>query len=106
MLNEALRLVRLFHNQSQTQVADGISLSKSYISEIEGGKKKVSMEVLERYSQHFNIPVSSLMFFAERTAEGGRSEHLRTYVAAKVVKMLDWLATITDGEIAGTGGNK
>ncbi|MEI7837258.1 MAG: helix-turn-helix transcriptional regulator [Planctomycetota bacterium] len=105
MLNEALRLVRLFHNQSQTQVAEGIGFSKSYISEIEAGKKKVSLDVLDRYSQHFKIPASSLMFFAERAAAGTQSETIRVYVAAKVINMLDWLAAITDAGSA-EGGSR
>lgn len=95
MLNQALKLVRVYHNQSLTQLAEGIGLSKSYISEIEGGKKKVSMDVLEKYSSHFRIPTSSLMFFAESTASN-KGEDVRMFVADKVIKMLDWMVTIGD----------
>lgn len=99
MLNQALKLVRVYHNQSLTQLSQGIGLSKSYISEIEGGKKKVSMEVLEKYSSHFRIPTSSLMFFAEKTASG-TGEDVRVFVADKVLKMLDWMSTIGDVQAA------
>ena len=65
MQNDALRLVRVFHDMSQTDLAGKLKISKSYLSEIEKGeKKKVTLELLERYSEVFNIPMSSLMFLS------------------------------------------
>ncbi len=95
MLNEALRLVRVFHDLNKTQVAERVGLSKSYVTELERGDKKVTLEVLQKYAVAFNIPVSSLMFFAEQAGDGSTSEKIRTTVAGKVVKMLDWIATVT-----------
>jgi transcriptional regulator with XRE-family HTH domain len=95
MLNEALRLMRVFHDLNKTQTADRVGLSKSYITELERGDKKVTLEVLQKYADAFNVPVSSLMFFAEQATEGPTSEKVRTAVAGKVVKMLDWIATVT-----------
>ena len=95
MMNEALRLVRVYHDMSLVEVANRVGLSKSYVSEIENGHKKVTMEVLEKYAEAFSIPMSSLMLFAERT-EGKRvSEDIRSYVADKALKMLDWVATLS-----------
>ena len=54
MLNEALRLVRVFHDLNKTQTADRVGLSKSYITELERGDKKVTMEVLEKYADAFS----------------------------------------------------
>ncbi len=98
MLNKALKLVRLFHHRSQTQLSEGIGLSKSYISEIESGRKKVSMDVLDKYASYFNMPTSSLLFFAERTGTDtvSTTDDTRVFVAEKVVKMLDWVVTISD----------
>jgi transcriptional regulator with XRE-family HTH domain len=95
MLNEALRLMRVFHDLNKTQTADRVGLSKSYITELERGDKKVTLEVLQKYADAFNVPLSSLMFFAEQAADGPASEKVRTAVAGKVVKMLDWIATVT-----------
>lgn len=93
MQNDALRLVRVFHDMSQTALADRLGISKSYLSEIEKGeKKKVTLELLERYSEVFKIPVSSLIFFAEQVGDN-RSEKVRSAVAAKVLKMLEWIET-------------
>ncbi|MBT9160597.1 MAG: hypothetical protein DDT26_01884 [Dehalococcoidia bacterium] len=95
MLNEALRLVRVFHDLNKTQTADRVRLSKSYITELERGDKKVTMEVLEKYADGFSIPLSSLMFFAEQAANPSTTEKTRSFVAGKTLKMLDWIAAVT-----------
>jgi transcriptional regulator with XRE-family HTH domain len=100
MLGEALRLIRVFHDLNKSQVAERVGLSKSYVTELERGDKKVTLEVLEKYASAFNIPVSSLMLFAERVAQGGIAESARVRVAGKVLKMLGWLAAITEDEDA------
>ena len=61
MLNNSLVCIRTFHNKSQTELANAMSVSKSYISEIESGKKKVTMNIVEKYSNYFDIPASSIL---------------------------------------------
>jgi len=95
MQHEALRLVRVFHDLSQTALADRLGISKSYLSEIESGKKAVTLELLQKYAEVFNMPASSLLFFSERL-DGSKSEKVRTAVAGKVIKMLDWIASKSD----------
>ena len=65
MLSEALRLIRVFHDMKQGDLANRLGISKSYLSEIEGGKKTPKIELIERYSSEFKIPSSSILFFAE-----------------------------------------
>lgn len=91
MQREALRLVRVFHDMNQTTLAERLQISKSYLSEIESGKKQVTLELLQKYADIFGMPLSSLLFFAEQV-EGGARERLRTSIAGKVIKMLDWMA--------------
>ena len=61
MLNNSLMCIRTFHNKSQTELASALNISKSYISEIESGKKKVTLNIIEKYSEYFDIPVSSII---------------------------------------------
>lgn len=96
MLNKALRLVRVYHDLSQADAAERLGLSKSYVSEIEKGDKNVSMATLQKYSDAFDIPMSSLLLFAEKVDGAGNAENVRAFVAEKAVKMLDWVATISD----------
>ena len=91
MQHEALRLVRVFHDMNQTTLAERLEISKSYLSEIESGKKQVTLELLQKYADTFGMPLSSLLFFAEKI-EGGARDRVRTAIAGKVVKMLDWIA--------------
>ncbi len=65
MLNEALRLIRVYHDLRQVDVAEQLGISKSYLSEIEKGSKKPTLDLMEKYSKNFQIPVSSIMFFSE-----------------------------------------
>lgn len=95
-LKEALRLIRVFHDLSKIQVADRVGLSRSYITELEAGDKKVTLEVLQKYADGFSIPLSSLMLFAERANDRSFGERARAVVASKVIKMLDWVATLAE----------
>lgn len=96
MLNEALRLVRVYHDMSKADVARELGFSRSFITELEAGQKKVTLETLNRYSDYFEIPVSSLMLFAEKTADSDFSDHARVLVAGKALKMLDWFSTLSN----------
>lgn len=91
MINKALKLIRQFHKIKQSELADKFSMSKSYLSEIESGKKPVSFELLEKYSVEFNIPVSSLVFFSESLSEKkGVSEKFRSVFSGKILEIMEW----------------
>jgi len=98
MLNEALRLVRVYHDMSKAEIARELGFSRSFITDLESGNKKVTFETLERYANYFDIPASSLMLFAERTSDADFSERARTFVAEKAIKMLDWVAMLSGSE--------
>jgi transcriptional regulator with XRE-family HTH domain len=90
-LAEALRLIRVFHDVSQTGLATKLGVSKSFLSEIESGKKRPSLELLSQYAAEFDVPVSSLLFFAESVADNDAGRPLNK-VAPKVVSLLNWIA--------------
>lgn len=91
-MRKALRLIRIYHDMTQSDAAKATGLSKSYISDLESGKKDVTLRVLERYSDTFEIPVSSLALIAEKAESGALSERTRVYFADKALKVLDWIA--------------
>ena len=92
MLYKALRLIRIFHDKNQSQLAHALGISTSFLSEIESGNKKITIDLLDRYSKEFSIPPSSLLLFSEKLESKTFSEKARTTVARKVIKMLEWLA--------------
>lgn len=90
MLSEALRLVRSYHDMTQTELASVLGVSNSYLSEIESGKKQPSLDLLEKYGRYFDVPVSSLLFFSENI-DGGVTNKVRLGIAKKVVSLLQWV---------------
>lgn len=92
MLNDALRLLRLYLGLSQKQIANQLNLSQSMISEIESGAKSVSMEVLERYSTKLNVRMSQLLFFAEELEVEPVKSRGKLIVATRVLALLDSLS--------------
>lgn len=91
MLNEALRLIRVFHDMKQNEAAAMLGISKSYLSEIEKGRKEPSLDLLRKYQDSFDIPTSSIMFFAENLGKSPASEKARTFVASKVLSIMKFI---------------
>lgn len=92
MINEALKLVRLFHHMNQGELAKKLDISRSYLSEIESSKKNVSMELLNKYASIFDIPASSLLLFSENLEDNKISEKSRVFLAKKVIGILNWIS--------------
>ncbi len=92
MLNEALRLIRVFHDLNQKDLADKLGISNSYLSEIESGKKTPTLEVIEKYSEVFSMPSSSILFFSENLNNEEKPEKTKKNISNKVIKILDWIS--------------
>ena len=93
MLHRALKLLRSFHQISQKDLATKLEISNSYLSGIESGDKKPGMELLEKYAEIFNMPVSSILLFSEQLNEDKRtSEKIRVVAADKILRMLEWIS--------------
>jgi len=100
MISEALRMIRVFHDLSQKDLSARLHIAPSHLSEIEAGKKQPTLQLLERYSTEFGIPVSSIMFFSEQMGGGSRAEKLRLNVSEKVLALLKFIAVRAGREAA------
>lgn len=96
MYDRALKTIRQYHRLSQSELAEQINISRSYLNEIERNRKEPSLEVLKKYAERFEVPLSSLMLFAEQGA-GTTFDKARVFVADKILKMLEWAAEGEDG---------
>ncbi|MBU2041667.1 MAG: helix-turn-helix domain-containing protein [Alphaproteobacteria bacterium] len=104
MLSEALRLMRVFHDLKQQDLADKLDISKSHLSEIESGKKVPSLDLIGRYSDVFGVPASSILFFGENVKDGevrSADQKVKSAIAGKVVQFLKFIETRTDGKHQG-----
>ncbi|MFC3076463.1 helix-turn-helix transcriptional regulator [Phenylobacterium terrae] len=106
MLNKALRLLRVFGGLSQTELASRLGVTKSWISEIESGRKVPTLSLLNAYSKELDIPLSSIMFFSEKLQDDGQSEKTRAFVSKKILAILDYIAADSDGGDQGVEGEE
>lgn len=93
VIKDALRLIRVFHNLKQGVLAQKLGISQSHLSEIEGGQKTPTFELLEKYAKVFDMPVSSIVYFAEKS---GAKPSVADAIAEKAIQMLNWVDLITD----------
>ncbi len=100
MIHEALRLIRVFHDLKQVELAERLGVSKSHISEIEKGSKTPSLDLIQRYATEFKIPVSSIMFFAEELPNAKSGDKVRSKIAGKVIDILRFVERKADAEDA------
>ena len=92
MINRALKLLRTYHQLSQTELATRLEVSNSYLCEIEKGIKTPGLDLLKKYADTFKMPVSSILMFSEGIeASHPKSEKLRVTAASKVLRLLEWI---------------
>jgi len=74
-IGEALRLIRIFHDKRSRELADDLGISASYLSEIEHGHKRPSLDLIAEYARVFRTTSSVILFFVEELdQEGGGRE--------------------------------
>lgn len=92
MLNRALKLLRTYHQYSQVDLAKRLDISNSYLCEIEKGIKSPAVDLLNKYSELFKMPVSTILLFSEKMNSPNKSsEKLRIGAADKVLRLLEWI---------------
>lgn len=92
MLNKALKTLRQFEQITQTELANELNVSVSHISEIENGKNAVTLDMLRKYADYFDVPLSHLILFSENIEnESLRSQKTRKFIAKNLLKVIDWI---------------
>ena len=99
MLGEALRLLRVFNDLKAKELAIKLDISPNYLSEIEKGKKKPSMEIINKYSKVFNIKPSAILFFSEELDMNTGKVFSRKWIAEKLVKFLQAVESGKENEV-------
>ena len=91
MIGEALRLIRVFHNTKQTDMAKALDISSSYLSEIENGKKEPSLEILDNYAKEFKTSTSAILFFRDGLNDNSMKSKVKSKIRRKVIQLLQRL---------------
>lgn len=63
-----IRNFRIQNNMTQAQFAESLDVSTNFISEMETGKKGISLETLYRLHQQYHLSADHLLFGEERPA--------------------------------------
>jgi len=72
-------------------MAKRLSVAQSLVSDIEGGRKNVTMDLLESYSEAVGVRMSQLLFFAEEIEGQPIARRGQLIVAEKVLQLLEKL---------------
>lgn len=94
MLGEALRLIRVFHDLKQNELALKLKISQSHLSDIERGEKTPSQDLVAKYAELFDLPVSSIWFFDEQLARGASRPSIDRARGVIADKILDFLRIV------------
>ncbi len=68
-LGATLKALRKWKKFSLSRLSDLSGLSKSYISEVENGKKQISLKVIRLYSEYAEVPVSVIFLIHEKVTK-------------------------------------
>ena len=99
MIGEALRVLRVFNGYKAKELAEALKISPSFISEIENGGKKPTLDLLNRYGEVFHVKVSTLILFSEALEEDGPNDIRHNIAGAgmKFLKILEKYGDLQDG---------
>lgn len=96
MLGETLRIIRVFHDKKLIELSKEIGISPGYLSEIERGKKKPNLELLEKYAKVFKTKPSVILFFSEDLDKEKKRGSLKIKIRNRLVKFLNFIEEKTD----------
>lgn len=89
MLGNTLKRLRGIYGYSAKEMSELLGISSSYLSEIENGKKKVPMDLLDRYSELFGLRVSTLVRFSEDYEDAELNNAGQKFITSLMSKVIE-----------------
>ncbi len=96
MLNEALRLIRVFHDKTAKDLAAELGISVAQLSKIETGKAAPSIELLNKYAKIFDTTTASLLMFADNLDEEKHRGRFKVKIRNKLFALLKAFEGLVD----------
>ncbi len=88
-IGNAIKLCRTQKGYTQSQLSEKASISVSYLSLLEKGKRDPNLSTLQDISTALNVPTSILMFLASDKEDlDGVSEELAEKLSLTVLKLI------------------
>ena len=95
MINKAVKLLRQYHGYSILDVSKLLEIDASVVRKLESGEKPLTHELLSKYSNSFDMPISALIFISEsanrKNQKSNFSTRLKEQVADKALKIMEWV---------------
>ena len=86
-LGNVLKLLRIAKELSIKDLATKMSVSSTYISEVEANNKNPSLDMLTKYSEALGVNKSTIMYFDEEGEKIGYNyQHLLLEILKEITK--------------------
>jgi len=85
--NKALKAFRVFNRMTQQELAEKLDLSKSFISEMESGKKPATAQIIDRYSELFGVPSWEILYLGSAYD----NKKFENKLTSKLLSLIDWI---------------
>ncbi|WP_248548441.1 helix-turn-helix domain-containing protein [Paenibacillus odorifer] len=102
MIGEILKKTRDIYGYKAKEMSAKLDISSSYLSEIENNKKKPSLELLEKYSDIFDIKVSTLILLSEDHDDALKRNKPQEFIKKLMIKLID---VMSKDEVKSSGQN-
>lgn len=92
-IGRRIRNFRLSNNLTQAQLAESLDISTNFVSEVETGKKNISLEILFRLCQYYNLSADYILFGKDYSSSSQRtlSEFLFSLSADDIPTIMEYL---------------
>ena len=84
-LSEAIRLLRVYSDISQGDMAEKLGIRNTMLSEMEHGRRAITVNTLQQYADLFGIKISTIQAFAE---EIKRNKNLKKEIFNEIMKVV------------------
>lgn len=90
-IGKRIRAFRLKNNLTQAQLAEELDVSTNFISEVENGKKNISIDTLCRLCQHYQLSADYILLGKESSADSFLIGRLTSLSNQDILTVIDYL---------------
>ena len=88
-IGDLLRKLRLIFNYKAKEICEELNISPSYLSEIEHNKKLPPLDLLQKFSDLFEIKLSTLILMSEEYADMRNKNKAEIAIQKKMIELVN-----------------
>ncbi|QFR62608.1 helix-turn-helix domain-containing protein [Schleiferilactobacillus harbinensis] len=88
MFGDTFRQLRTIYGYSAKELSQKLNISPSYLSEIENGRKRPSLTLLETFAKAFNLQLSTLVLLTEEQEQLANEGKSKLMIRQLILKTL------------------